>query len=300
MNNMNPKALCFGEILWDVFPDQTIIGGAPFNVAQRLHSFGVETSMISTIGNDDLGNQVKQFMTDKGLSPKGLSLHDTLPTGQVKVLLDRLGVAQYTIEDPAAWDEIKLWAEVLECIEAAEVLVFGSLAMRHLPNQLELNQLLLPQIFKVFDVNLRPPHLDLLWIKQTMRDVNMIKMNEEELDFLFGSTLNFQSTDTIDQKCQKLSGYDELKVWCITLGGEGARLYCNGVWYSHSGYIVDVVDTVGAGDSFLAALIYGLIIDKQPPEKALDFAVRIGSIVAGRAGANPEISAGDQAILRLK
>lgn len=292
--------ICWGEILWDVFPDQSVIGGAPFNVAQRLNSLGAKVLMISTIGRDKLGEGVLSYMEQKGLATQGVGLHNTLSTGKVNVVLDDNGTARYTIEDPAAWDEIELEKELELSLKSAKVLVFGSLAMRHMANQTRLAQLMLPSLFKVFDVNLRPPHFDLSWIRQTIEKASMVKMNEEELDFLFGSILGFKSTYTIDQKCQKLSSYDNQKVWCITLGGDGARLYYKGIWYGHSGYLVDVVDTVGAGDSFLAALIYGLIIDDQHPAKALDYAVTIGSIVAGNAGANPEISAVDHAILRSK
>ena len=172
--------------------------------------------------------------------------------------------------------------------------------MRHKPNQTKLKQAQLPNLFTVFDVNLRPPHFDLFWIKQTMQEASMIKMNEEELDFLFATTLGFQTMHSIDDRCHKLSNYNSHKVWCITLGGDGARLYYKGAWYKHLGYSVEVVDTVGAGDSFLAALVHGLIIGNKPPEEALDYAVRIGSIVAARAGANPEISASDHAILKSK
>lgn len=296
----SPQVICWGEILWDVFPDHSDIGGAPFNVAQRLNSLGVNTLMVSTIGQDELGNGVLDYMNQRGLATHGVSKDQTLATGRVNVTLDHQGIAQYTIEDPAAWDDIELEKELEFSLQAAQVLVFGSLAMRHEVNQIRLKQLMLPSIFKVFDVNLRPPHFDLSWIRQSIQAANMIKMNEEELDFLFGQTLDFQSTHNIDQRCQKLSNYDSSKVWCITLGGDGARLFYKGTWYRHSGYFVEVVDTVGAGDSFLAALIQALIISVNSPEKALDYAVQIGSIVAAKAGANPEIMPSDQIILKLK
>lgn len=296
----SPEVICWGEILWDVFPDHAIIGGAPFNVAQRLSSLGANALMISTIGRDKLGDGVLNYMEQKGLTTQGVGLHDSLSTGQVNVMLDDQGAARYTIEDPAAWDDIEFDKEFESSLKSAKVLVFGSLAMRHIPNQIRLAQIMLPSLFMVFDVNLRSPHFDLSWIRQAMQKANMVKMNEEELDFLFGSNLGFQSAHTIDQKCQKLSSYDDQKVWCVTLGGDGARLYYNGIWHRHPGYLVDVVDTVGAGDSFLAALIFALMISGKSPEMSLDYAVSIGSIVAARAGANPDISTSDHAFLTLK
>lgn len=291
------KVICWGEILWDVFEDHSVIGGAPFNVAQRLHSLGINVLMVSTIGRDDLGQGIINEMQSKGLMTHGVTQNKTLATGRVNVTLDNRGVARYTIEDPAAWDQIVLSNRVTSGLQFADVLVFGSLAMRHRPNQIELEQLLLPGMFKVFDVNLRPPHFDEPWIRRMIDQVEMIKMNDEELDFLFAESLKFKPDHSIDDKCQLLSNDYPNKVWCVTLGADGARLFYKGAWYKHSGYFVEVVDTVGAGDSFLGALIYELILNEKPPDQALDAAARIGSIVAAKAGANPEISAHDQAVL---
>ena len=289
----SPKIICWGEILWDVFEDHSVIGGAPFNVAQRLHSFGVSTLMVSTIGHDQLGENVLDYMRQKGLSTRGVSRHDHLATGRVNVILDHQGSARYTIEDPAAWDDINVNNKIEPLMEFAQVLVFGSLALRHQPNQISLNDLLKYDLFMVFDVNLRPPHFDLSWIKDMIKKADLVKMNDEELDYLFATTTDFQECDSIDEKCVQLSAFDPNKIWCVTLGGAGARLFVEGFWYAHSGYVVEVMDTVGAGDSFLAALIQELIIEKRSPEQALDAAVKIGSIVAAKAGANPEISTWD-------
>ncbi len=288
-----PKIICWGEILWDVFEDHSVIGGAPFNVAQRLHSLGVNTLMVSTIGRDPLGESVLDYMRQKGLSTQSVSRHDHLATGRVNVILDEQGAARYTIEDPAAWDHIGHRNKIDPALQSARVLVFGSLALRHQPNQKSLNDLLKYKLFMVFDVNLRPPHFDLSWIEGMIKKADLIKMNDEELDYLYASSLDFQESDSIDEKCAKLSAFDANKIWCVTLGGAGARLFVDGFWYAHSGYVVEVMDTVGAGDSFLAALIQELIIEKRGPDQALDTAVQIGSIVAAKAGANPEISAMD-------
>lgn len=300
MSHDAPEIICWGEILWDIFEDHSVIGGAPFNVAQRLHSLGSRTLMVSTIGRDSLGDGVLDYMHQKGLGTQGLGFHDNLPTGRVNVILDDQGTARYHIEDPAAWDEIGLNKALQAYLPWARVLVFGSLAMRHTLNQGALSELWHPKLFKVFDVNLRPPHFDLPWITRMMQQADMIKMNDEELDVLFAESLDFGPSESIDHKCQKLSNYDSDKVWCVTLGGAGAKLYFEGVWYTHSGYKVKVVDTVGAGDSFLAALIHQLIIGAQSPQQALTFAVQIGSIVAAKSGANPEITPADQAILTPK
>ncbi len=297
MNLDTPQVVCWGEILWDVFDDHSVIGGAPFNVAQRLHSLGTPTLMISTIGRDSLGDDVLEYIREKRLMTQGVSIHDGLATGTVTVILDDKGAATYTIEDPAAWDNLRVSQAIKPIINSAGVLVFGSLAMRHLTNQNSLQELLLLELFKVFDVNLRPPHFDLPWIKRMIKQADMIKMNDEELDFLFADVLDFGSGESIDDKCLKLSRYDSDKIWCITLGGAGARLFFDGTWHAHSGYRVTVIDTVGAGDSFLAALIHALILTEQPPEQALDFAAQTGSIVAAKSGANPEITALDRANL---
>lgn len=291
-----PKVICWGEILWDVFPDQSLIGGAPFNVAQRLQSSGIETLMISTLGRDPLGEKVMQYMKHNGLSTRGISINDTLPTGQVTVTLDQKGVAQYTIEDPAAWDEVQLCDDALTFPKGVEVFVFGSLAMRHKANQEVLERIWPEQAFKVFDVNLRPPHFDHDWIHAMLFRSDMIKINRQEMEWLFSDELSIQ-TLSIEEQCDRLSRKYPNKIWCVTLGENGACLFDGNHWHRHGGYRVKVVDTVGSGDAFLATLIQVFIIEKNEPKTALARAVEIGSIVAAKAGANGLIRPADWSLL---
>jgi len=296
MTANGPQVICWGEILWDVFPDQSVIGGAPFNVAQRLQNSGVEAWMISTLGRDPLGEKVIQYMKHNGLSTRGIAIDDALPTGQVTVTLDHKGVAQYTIEDPAAWDEVQLRDDVLIFVKRVEVFVFGSLAMRHKANQVALEQIWPEQALKVFDVNLRPPHFDHDWIYAMLFKSDMIKMNQEEMEWLFSDELSSQAL-SIEEQCERLSKKYPDKIWCVTLGENGACLFDGNHWHRHAGYRVKVVDTVGSGDAFLATLIQSLIIEKNEPKAALARAVEIGSIVAAKAGANGLISPSDWSLL---
>ena len=119
MTNERLKIICFGEILWDVFPDKTLLGGAPLNVAMRLHSLGARVTMISSVGNDDLGDKAIEIMEDIGLSTHGISRLEDIATGQVLVSLSD-GIAEYTIAENAAWDHIIISEEIITEVKEAD------------------------------------------------------------------------------------------------------------------------------------------------------------------------------------
>ena len=125
-----PSAICFGEVLWDVFPTYKNIGGAPLNVAFRLQSFGVSTSIISRIGDDKNGQEILQYLNDKGVDPANIQLDKFNKTGSVQVILDKNGSAQYEIEYPVAWDKIDVTESAVEAVKSADAFIFGSLACR--------------------------------------------------------------------------------------------------------------------------------------------------------------------------
>jgi len=296
MNEMNPRAVCFGEILWDVFPHKSMIGGAPFNVAQRLNSYGVKTTIISSLGNDLLGERAKQYMVQNGLNNDGISCHHNLSTGQVIVSLDGQGVPKYNIEDYAAWDEIQVSNKVNQYVAKSDVFIFGSLAMRNTSNQATLEKIWPDRAFKVFDVNLRPPHFDWNWMNRILLRSDLIKVNHQEMCFLLSDKF-LVNTQSIHNQCIRLSKKYPNKLLCVTMGENGAYLFDRKTWYRDPGYKVKVIDTVGSGDAFLATLIHSLILQKNDPSAALTQAVKIGSIVAAKAGANAIIGPQDWDLL---
>ncbi len=282
---------CFGEILWDNFPTYRRIGGAPLNVALRMHSLGANVHMISRLGMDADGEEILQYLKEQGLSSELIQLDSRHPTGTVDVHLDRSRTASYTINEPAAWDAIELNPEMRKAVSSSDALIYGSLVTRNERSEQTLKALLKEANFKVFDMNLRPPHYKMDRLTELLLEANLLKLNDEELDELTDH-LNLPGT-TVTEKMMSLSAWIPSKVTlCVTRGPEGAQLLFEGEMFVNSGYPVQVADTVGAGDSFLATLCFHLL-NNTAPQKALDQACAMGSLVASKEGAIPTIT-GDE------
>ncbi|MEY8848131.1 carbohydrate kinase [Psychroserpens sp. XS_ASV72] len=282
------SAICFGEVLWDVFPDKKVIGGAPLNVALRLQSFEIDTSIISAIGQDKLGKNLISFISEHGLQTNLIQYSEQYPTGTVEVFLDTEGSASYKIKKPVAWDYILHNDKNSKAVSEAEVLIFGSLACRNIRSRDTLMELLSKANFTVFDVNLRPPDYTIAFVLELMNRSDFIKLNDEELH-LISTHLGFENKSMEDQ-VKSLAKHTQTKNICVTKGSKGALLFLDGLFYNNTGYKVKVKDTVGAGDSFLAALVYKLLFKKSEPHIALDFACKVGALVASKKGASCDVS----------
>lgn len=280
-------AICYGEILWDVFPDGKALGGAPLNLCLRLQSLGSAVQMISRLGTDGLAEETRSEIDEFGLNQNLIQEDDELETGQVLVKLDSGGSASYQIKDPVAWDNIKLTQANQEAVAHADLFIYGSLAARNATSRNTLKELLQQSKFAVFDVNLRKPHYKLEHIVQFMKQAQMVKMNDDELAEIV-KHLNIHSSAMEDQLAA-ISKITNTNLICVTCGSAGAVLYKSGNMHSHTGYSTEVVDTVGAGDSFLAGLLSQLFKEESTPEEALAFACALGALVAGKKGANAKI-----------
>ncbi|WP_276381279.1 carbohydrate kinase [Flavobacterium sp. H4147] len=294
-NEKNLKAIAFGEVLWDVFDGEKKIGGAPLNVALRMKSFDADTAMISCVGNDEEGREIINKVKELGLETDTISISNEYPTGLVEVTLNESGSATYEINYPSAWDKIVLDQKSRSIVSEADVLIYGSLISRDKVSRLALQELLQADIYKVFDVNLRKPHYSYPVLEQLMESADFIKFNDEEL-LEITAFFGFISSN-LRENMKFISSITEAKAMCVTRGKHGALLYWKGKLYENKGYPVKVVDTVGAGDSFLAALITSLLSGKEPQD-SIDFACAVGALVAGSPGANPQLS--DAAIEEFK
>jgi fructokinase len=283
----NVKAVCFGEVLWDVFPSHKKIGGAPLNVALRMKSFGAATTMISRIGKDEDGNDILSFFKNENLSSDSIQVGEDYKTGVVNVMINEKGNASYDIMYPSSWDKIDLSEEILQKVSESDIFVFGSLICRDEVSRSTLYALLDKAKYKVMDVNLRAPYYTTEVLVELMSKADFIKLNDEELWDIsrkLGSSYN-----SFEQNIKFIAEKTNTKQVCVTKGAFGAVLYYNEKFYYNSGYFIKVVDTVGAGDSFLASLLVRLLKGKSP-QKSLNYACAIGALVAGEEGANPKIS----------
>lgn len=278
---------CFGEVLWDVFPTHKNIGGAPLNVAIRLASFGNNVNVISRVGDDADGSSLVDYMNEHDVNTFAVQISPNLKTSCVLVTLDEMGSATYTIEKPCAWDEIQI-SDILKSITiSSDVFIYGSLSIRSNTSKSTLLALLNEARFKVFDVNLRKPHYKMDDLIELMTRADLIKFNDEEI-IEIGEYFNFESND-MKELIEFISKKTNTEQICVTLGSKGALFYDEGKYLSNNGYSVKVKDTVGAGDSFLATLVDG-ILNHFDNQYTLNRACAVGAIVASKEGATPKVS----------
>ncbi len=291
---MMKSIICFGEVLWDMLPAGKKLGGAPLNVALRAQSLGHNASMISSIGNDGIGVELAEEILSHGGTLAHIQVNDEFATSEVLVELDEHGTASYEIRKPCAWDNIVLLEQDMEVVKNADALIYGSLVARNEVSRLTLFALLEQAAYKVFDVNLRPPHYSPERIVSLMKAADFVKFNDEELyEICAHLEFNDKSLEACISFMSEQTGTDQI---CVTLGKDGAVLFYNKAFYYNPGYIVTVADTVGAGDSFLASIISQLM-NGVIPQDAIDFACAMGSIVASKNGANPDVS--DEEVLHM-
>jgi fructokinase len=279
------KAVCFGEILWDKFKDEKRAGGAPLNVALHLHKQNVRCGLISSVGDDVAGRELLEVIAHQNFPTDLIQKHPALPTGMVEVVLDEKHQATYTIVEPVAWDAIIATEEGKKAVAEAEVFIYGSLACRSATSRSALSTLLPLAKKRVLDLNLRAPHYSAAVVQKLIESADILKINEDELAYL--ADLYQLTVRDIDGMVYNLSTRSDTSVICVTLGDKGAMVLYEGVIYRHSGFAVEVADTVGAGDSFLATFVSGLL-NKSPIDKILQNACAVGAFVASRRGANPD------------
>jgi fructokinase len=296
-NGKNLKAVAYGEVLWDVFANEKKIGGAPLNVALRMKTLGCEVAMISCVGKDEDGKAIIDQVKSLGLETTAIMQTENFPTGLVNVTLNDRGSASYEISYPSAWDKIVLSDFAKKIVADADVLIYGSLVCRDQVSRQSLEELLQTKAYKVFDVNLRKPHYSYEILEQLMHSADFIKFNDEEL--LEIATAMQSPFTSLEDNMHFIAELTKVKAMCVTKGKHGALLMWEGQLYENEGFPVEVADTVGAGDSFLAALIASLLTGKAP-QSAIDFACAVGALVAEAPGANPEISNAKIDYLMLK
>ncbi len=269
------------------FPRREKIGGAPLNVALRLKSLGVATTIVSKVGKDQLGKRLIDFIHQQGIGTEYIQQDAQFETGKVNVTLDQNGAASYEIAYPAAWDKIDLVHTLEEEVAQADLFLFGSLVTRDIVSKKSLLALLKKASFKVFDVNLRAPHYSQTLIEDLMQQADLIKFNDEELAEI-SKDMGCQEK-SLEKQLRFISAKTNTPKVCATKGGDGALLLLNDQLYDQKGFTIKVVDTVGAGDSFLATLLEGILTNKAP-EIALEYACAMGAMVASSTGANPKIT----------
>jgi len=283
---MTPMITCFGEILWDVLPTSKQPGGAPMNVAADLRNFGLNAQLISRVGSDDLGRELLDFLTQKNIPTELVQTGQSHLTGVAKANLSDSNEVTYKIVQPVAWDYIQLEPGMVEVVQQSDLFVYGSLAARSPQTHETLRELLAVAPRKVFDVNLRAPHYDQATVDELMHQADIAKLNEHELLELSGW---YGHETDMHRAMQQLRDRYSLDVLCVTLGGDGAILLDAAGFVQQAGFSVEVEDTIGSGDAFLAAFLYKTL-QNSPAQNALEFACATGAYVATQRGATPSFT----------
>ena len=276
-----------GELLWDVFPSGKRLGGAPVNFAYHCAQMGAQAVPVSAVGKDALGDEILDTLKGMHLDTSQIAQNER-PTGTVEVTLDDTGKPSYEIKQAVAWDWIGT-SPALEAIAAeADALCFGSLAQRSMLSMTTIHKLLgamRPEALKVFDINLRQAFYDQATIRESLEKANVFKLSDEELPVI---AKMFGLEGDIESQLNSLLETFKLKLIAYTRGGEGSLLMSPDAQDDNPGNPVNVVDSVGAGDSFTATVCMGLLNGRSLPEINAH-ANAVARYVCSQEGATPRL-----------
>lgn len=280
--------VCWGELLWDVIGDLEIPGGAPLNVAFYLNRLGLRAYPASAVGNDRRGYAMLEFLRRHGISGDFVQIVPELPTGLAHVMTDPNGISAFQIDDVSAWDRIPVSPKLAGIATGAVAVVFGSLAQRGHANIESLESILAStQALKIMDVNLRPPFNNSTKVLRLARQADILKVSEDELRGLLASWADDAAFDCETRiAAMRLARLADVPVVAVTSGSKGAAILDNDIWHVEEARLVPVVDTVGAGDAFLAGLLAGHLRGLPWPD-ALARACRLAETSLGYRGALP-------------
>lgn len=278
-----------GEALWDVLPEGKKLGGAPANFAYHVSQFGLQSRVVSAIGDDKLGNEILDNFKSKGLHT--LIEKVAYPTGTVQVQLDNEGVPCYDIKENVAWDNIPFTDKLKQLAQHTCAVCYGSLAQRNVVSRETINAFLDAMSdgkgqYKVFDINLRQGFYTKEILCSSMRRCNILKINDEEL-VTVSRMFGYPGIDLQD-KCWILIAKYKLEMLILTCGVNGSYVFTPGNVSFVETPKVQVADTVGAGDSFTAAFI-AAVLKGKPITEAHQLAVNVSAYICTQNGAMPEL-----------
>lgn len=283
-SSLKHEVVCFGEVLWDILPTGALPGGAPMNVAYHLKKLGTNPALITKIGIDDHGEKLVNLLSESGVNTEYFQVDYDHSTGLVYAKPNEHNEVVYDIIYPVAWDFIQWDKEFIDLMAGAEFFIYGSLTSRNKVSRDTLYQLIDIAKTKVLDINLRPPNYHRSQIEYLLPTADILKMNIAELELITGWFSHF--TNSVD-RIKLVQDQFNIETIIVTMGGNGALVNDTGTIYHHAGYNVQVADTIGSGDAFLAGFIHKLSKGSSV-QNALEFASGMGAFVATCSGACPQ------------
>jgi fructokinase len=283
---MKKKVVGLGEVLWDILPERTCLGGAPANFAYITTLMGDQGIVASRVGEDSRGIDALRRMEELGLDIDHVQTDRAHPTGTVGVEVDGKGLPQYQIAHPVAWDFLGWTGDWQSLADSVDAVCFGSLAQRSKESRKTILHFVreATHAVKIFDVNLRQSYYSQEILAESMKLADLVKLNDEELPTIM-QLGNLTHTDERSSAQRLIKIYD-LKLVCVTRGGRGSLLVRNGEANEHAGFRVKVADTVGSGDAFTAGLVHEYL-HGAPLELMNEVANLVGAWVASEVGGMP-------------
>jgi fructokinase len=283
-----PLVVGLGEVLWDLLPSGRQLGGAPANFAFHAQSLGADARVVSCVGADPLGDGILQHLNDLGLSTENVVVDLVNPTGTVSVELDSDGTPSYVIHKNVAWDFLPLRPKMLSLASEADAVCFGSLGQRSPIARDTISEFLAATRFdclRIFDINLRQHFFNFDIIESGLNAAKVLKLNDEELPVI-AKMLSIQGSE--EEMLMSLCRRYGLQLVALTKGAAGSILFTTEQCSVRKGEPVEVVDAVGAGDAFTAALAMGLLAELDL-ETIHTRAARIARFVCTQHGATPKL-----------
>ncbi len=281
-----PFVIGIGEVLWDVFEDEKHIGGAPLNFVYHTLQLGCDSHIISSVGEDPIGDELFDRLNELGIDASYISRSDKYPTGKVNVSLDSNGVPTYDIQEGVAWDNITMDQSLKAAAQRADAICFGSLAQRGDKSRRTIKTLLDATsecCLKIFDINLRQHFFSEKIVVESLQRSDVLKINSDELQIIskmFGYS--------VDQAIKMVMKDFSIRLVACTLGEEGSVLVTENEISQLRPPSIKIVDTVGAGDAFTAALTYGLLSD-LPLSEIHRNANELAAFICTCSGAMPKM-----------
>jgi fructokinase len=275
--------LCWGELLWDLFPDRPRLGGGAANLAYHLAKLGNRVALVSRVGHDELGERAIEELARAGVDTSLIQTDRERPTGTVRVELDG-GEPRFFLAEAAAWDRIELAPAALEALRSARALCHGTLAQK---TPLGLGALAgaiaaaPSSMIRICDLNVRPPHTTREAVEAAIGGADVVKLNEAEAELV-------AELFAVEDAAGWLLGEQRVGLVALTRGERGAELRSAREQVACAAAPARSGDRVGAGDAFTAALAH-LLIRGQPLARLADLATAYASFVASQQGAMPEI-----------
>lgn len=292
------RILSVGEIIWDVYSDRQVIGGAPLNFAAHAARCGANSALLSAVGEDALGDAAMEALRAFGVDT-ALVRRNARPTGQCLVTLDAQAVPHYEVLRDMAYDHLRLSEQDRAIIRARhpDALYFGTLIQRAPESRQALRQIVQDNRFEfetVFcDVNLRQDCYDAESVRFCLEQATILKVSIEEEPALRSFGFYAPGENTPRGIAQALCGsFENLRTVLITLGRDGSYGYeaASGRDCLQAAIGDRVVSTVGAGDSFSAAFLTGYLAGR-PLEVCMRKAAAVSGFVVAHTEAVPDYDA---------